>query len=94
MSESLKSKMLSKSSERVARVLKDEIMFSSPETVQFANELIEFISEKEGLTYQEVYQALELTYLVVESQSIYAAINPINLQSVPLKKTNGYEEPL
>lgn len=88
MSESLKNKMLSESSKRASKNLETELWFSSPEAIQFANELIEMVSEKKGLKYQEVYRALELTYLVVELQSTYAAIDPIKLKSTPLESTN------
>lgn|GEM_PF-4716803 len=86
MSESLKSKKLSRQNDRLTHAIKDELAFSSDDVIQLSNELIEVISKKEGLTYQEVYQALELTYLAVESQSVFAAINPINLHPVLTQK--------
>lgn len=84
--EELTSKRLSKQNERLKRRIEIELGISSDETIQLANELIEVISKKKGLTYQEVYRALEISYLAVESQSVFVSVSPIDVHFEPPKK--------
>lgn len=86
--ESLKDRKNSRQEKRLEGILREEMMYASKGCIDLSEKLVEAIASGKDLTYQEVYQALEITYLTVESQSIFASVSPVTLKSVVSEKTN------
>lgn len=76
-------------SSQIIKNVRSKEKLSNEKTIQLAEDLIELIAKKEGLTYIEVYAALEVTYLMISEQSYYASINPIKENSNSSSNKNG-----
>ena len=76
-------------SNQIIKNVRSKEKLSNEKTIQLAEDLIELIAKKEGLTYIEVYAALEVTYLMISEQSYYASINPIKENSNSSSNKNG-----
>jgi hypothetical protein len=76
-------------SNQVMKKIRSKEELSNEKIIQLAEDLIDLIAKKEGLTYIEVYAALEVTYLMISEQSYYASINPIKENSVSSSNKNG-----
>lgn len=66
--------------------IKDIVDTSSPGAIELASEIVNFLSKKDDLIYSEIYQALDIAYKVIESQSIYACFKPITSYSISSNK--------
>ena len=61
------------------------VVRENPKAMELATEIIEMISKKEDLAYKDVYQALEMSYAVVDAQSSFTGFKPININSILLE---------
>lgn len=69
--------------------IKDIVDTSSPEAIELASDIVNFLSKKEDLIYSEIYQALDIAYKIIESQSVYASFKPITSYSISSSKIKG-----